>query len=72
MLHDIQRSKCGSDRNGFNKGKEHMSFHGLVDHARDCFTIKMPFIWKHNLVALLEDWFFKPYVFNGIQKDDIR
>jgi len=34
-----------------------MSFHGLVGHVRDCFNIKMSFIW-----------FFKPYVFNGIQR----
>jgi hypothetical protein len=33
--------KCGSDHNGFSKGKEHMPFHGLVDHVKDYFIQKM-------------------------------
>jgi len=35
--------KCGSDHNGFSKGKEHMPFHGIVDRVKDYLIQKMSF-----------------------------
>jgi hypothetical protein len=46
--------KYGSDHNGFNKGKEHMPFHGLIDHDKD-YLIRKMFVWKYNQNALPKD-----------------
>jgi len=47
--------KCGTVYDGFNMNREHMPFHGLIDHVRDHFTKKILFTWKHNPIVMSKE-----------------
>jgi hypothetical protein len=46
---------------------KNMMFHGLANHGRDYFVIKLLSTEKGNLATLMKDKLSQPHIFNGIQ-----